>query len=116
MLIQLVQHLPIELLFIKKENMKYKQLNSTYLYDTLAEAMYARELEYFHYEFDLNNFIEIMKHTDEQSKPQLQERIDETERQMRNVECIYNALEKQILDQDEYQAAVERATLRRLNA
>jgi hypothetical protein len=32
--------------------MNYEQLPTEYKYDTLADAMYAREVEYFHYDFD----------------------------------------------------------------
>ena len=36
--------------------MKYKLIPKTHLADTIASAMYGREMEHFHYEFDVINF------------------------------------------------------------
>jgi len=94
--------------------MQYNQLPSSYKYDTIAEAMYSRELEHFHYAFDADNFRHLLATTiDGPYKQELQARLDSTLEQMRKVEDIYNALQAQITDAAEYAAAVERATQKR---
>lgn len=94
--------------------MQYNQLSTSYKYDTIVEAMYARELEHFHYAFDAENFKFLIANTiDGPYKQELQARLDSTLEQMRKVEGIYKALEAQIKDSAEYTAAVERAVLKR---
>jgi len=94
--------------------MNYKQLPSTYKADTIAAAMYAREIEYFHYEFDLNNFEFLL--LDEPEGPRredLKERRSSTTDQMAHVENVYKALEAQITDQAAHEAAIIRTTKKR---
>lgn len=95
--------------------MKYTQLDNTYRDDVLAEALYARELEYFHYDFDRANFAEMLKTLPEgEYRAAIQARHDATLQQMANVEAIYAALKAQVTDPIAHQAAVQRAIEKRL--
>lgn len=94
--------------------MIYTQLDPSYKYDVLADAIYSREVEYFHYNFDLQNFTQIMGTlADGDYKNQIQERIDSTNVQMNNVKKIYDALLSQVDDETAYNAACVRAVARR---
>lgn len=90
--------------------MEYQQLSqTTYREDVLAQALYAREVEFFHYDFDRANYAEMLKTLPEGTyRKEIQERHDGTVEQMRNVDAIYAALQKQITDQDAHKAAVDR--------
>jgi len=94
--------------------MKYKQLPSTYKADTIASAMYAREMEYFHYQFDANNFEHLLDNAPAGANTKdIQDRLESTRAQMVAVENTYKALESQITDQAEHEAAVIRTTKKR---
>ena len=94
--------------------MKYTQLDTNYKYDTLAEAVYGREMEYFHYDFDRKNFEHLLAHaTDNEFAANVAERLSDTRKQMGNVEAIMAALKEQIEDQAAYDAAVIRVTAKR---
>jgi hypothetical protein len=94
--------------------MIYTQLNNEYKYDTLADAMYAREVEYFHYDFDRKNFEHLLANaTDNEFAANVAERLDATRKQMGNVAAIITALQNQIEDQAAYDAAVVRVTAKR---
>jgi hypothetical protein len=94
--------------------MKYEQLPTEYKYDTLADAMYAREVEYFHYDFDRKNFEHLLANaTDNEFAANVAERLDATRKQMGNVMGVVEALRSQIDDADAYAAAVERVTAKR---
>jgi hypothetical protein len=94
--------------------MNYEQLPTEYKYDILADAMYAREVEYFHYDFDRKNFEHLLANaTDNEFAANVSERLDATRKQMSNVMGVVNALKAQIDDADAYAAAVERATAKR---
>lgn len=94
--------------------MKYEQLSPEYKYDTLADAMYAREVEHFHYDFDLKNFEHLLANaTDNEFAANVAERLNDTRKQMGNVMLIMSALKSQIEDVDAYAAAVERVTAKR---
>lgn len=94
--------------------MQYEQLPTEYKYDTLADAMYAREVEYFHYDFDRKNFEHLLANaTDNEFAANVAERLDSTRKQMGNVEAVVEALKAQIDDADAYAAAVERVTAKR---
>jgi hypothetical protein len=94
--------------------MKYEQLPTEYKYDTLADAMYAREVEYFHYDFDRKNFEHLLANaTDNEFAANVAERLDATRKQMGNVMAVTEALRAQIDDADAYAAAVERVTAKR---
>ena len=94
--------------------MNYKQLPNTYKYDIIAEALYGRELEYFHYEFDAINFRKMLEgmHPGEY-RDNLEKRLNDTIEQMAKVDVIYKAIESQIDDQKEYFLAVLRMTAKR---
>jgi hypothetical protein len=93
--------------------MNYTQLNNTYKYDTLAENIYSREVEYFHYDFDKKNFEEILKTAEGLYRADIEQRLNDTITQMTIVENIYNALLAQVDDQTAYAAAVARAVAKR---
>lgn len=94
--------------------MQYEQLPTEYKYDTLADAMYAREVEYFHYDFDRKNFEYLLANaTDNEFAANVAERLDATRKQMGNVAAVVEALKAQIDDADAYAAAVERVTAKR---
>jgi hypothetical protein len=94
--------------------MTYTQLTSAYKYDTIAEAIYAREMEHFHYDFDRANFQYLLAHTDDEAfKTDLTSRLAGTIAQMQKVEGIMAALRSQIDDQQAYDAAVIRTTAKR---
>ena len=94
--------------------MIYSQLSTEYKYDTLADAMYAREVEFFHYEFDRKNFEYIVANaTDNEFASDVAERLEATKKQMGNVAAIMAALHEQIEDEQAYADAVARATAKR---
>lgn len=94
--------------------MKYEQLGTDYIDDVIADALYAREVEYFHYSFDKQNFEEILKNDLPLNyKSQMENRIKETEMQMERVEQVYEALKKQIRNEETHKKAVKRTTIRR---
>lgn len=94
--------------------MIYSQLSTEYKYDTLADAMYAREVEFFHYEFDRKNFEYIVANaTDNEFASDVAERLEATKKQMGNVAAIMAALHTQIEDEQAYADAVARATAKR---
>ena len=94
--------------------MKYEQLSTDYIDDVIADALYAREVEYFHYSFDKQNFEEILKNPlPLDYKLQMEARVTETEMQMERVVQIYEALKKQIRNEEAHKKAVKRTTIRR---
>ena len=94
--------------------MIYTQLSTEYKYDTIADAVYGREVEYFHYDFDRINFEHLLANaTDNEFAADVAERLDATRKQMGNVAAIIAALRSQIDDENEYTAAVERVTAKR---
>ena len=94
--------------------MIYTQLPTIYKYDTLADAIYAREVEYFHYDFDRINFEYLLANaTDNEFAANIAERLNDTRKQMANVNAVIAALHAQIDDQAEYKAAVVRVTAKR---
>jgi hypothetical protein len=94
--------------------MIYTQLPTKYKYDVLADAVYAREVEYFHYDFDRINFEHLLANaTDNEFAANIAERLDDTRKQMANVEAVMAALHAQINDPAEYEAAVVRVTAKR---
>ena len=94
--------------------MDYEQLPNNYKYDTLADALYAREVEYFHYDFDRKNFEYLLANaTDNEFASNVADRLNETRKQMDNVLLIISALKAQIDDEKAYAEAVERAIAKR---
>lgn len=94
--------------------MNYTQIPTTYKYDVLAEAIYAREMEHFHYSLDAVNFAYLIANQPESDyRQELRARLTTTQEQMAKVEGVYGALVAQIKDQAEYAAAVQRAVQKR---
>jgi hypothetical protein len=94
--------------------MIYTQISNDYKYDVLAEAMYAREVEHFHYDFDRKNFEYLLANaTDSEFAANIAERLTDTHKQMGSVVAIMAALQDQIEDQAAYDAAVIRVTAKR---
>lgn len=94
--------------------MIYTQLPTDYKYDILADAIYAREVEYFHYDFDRINFDFLISNLpDCEFKTTTAERLASTMQQMNSVEAIMDALRSQIDDAEAYAQAVERVTAKR---
>ena len=94
--------------------MKYEQLSDEYKYDTLADAMYAREVEHFHYDFDRKNFEHLLANaTDNEFAANVAERLNSTRKEMGNVLAIISALKEQIEDEQAYADAVARVTAKR---
>jgi len=94
--------------------MIYTQLSNDYKYDTLADAVYAREIEYFHYDFDRKNFEYLLENAaDNEFAANIAERLNSTRKEMGNVALIISALKSQIEDQAAYDAAVVRVTAKR---
>jgi hypothetical protein len=96
--------------------MKYEQIISTYRDDLIAEALYAREIEYFHYDFDRINFEHILKNLPEcDYKTLIEKRHFDTVGAMAQVEKTADALRAQITDLDAHAAAIVRTTEKRKN-
>ena len=94
--------------------MIYTQLPTNYKYDTLAEAIYGREIEYFHYEFDKINFEYILKDLPEcDYRTNIEQRLFDTLGAMAQVEKTMAALKAQSDDEVAYAAGVIRATEKR---
>lgn len=97
--------------------MKLTMLSQTYHDDTIAEAMYAREMEWFHYDFDRANFEYLLKQSlPAEYKKNVMERLASTKEQMANVDAIYSALASQIKSKVAHAAAVKRTTAKRAAA
>ena len=97
--------------------MNYTQIEDSYKYDTIATAIYGREIEYFHYAFDLTNFEFMVKHLPEgEALADIQKRIGETEAGMAQSHLIKQALEAQIDDREAYDEAVIRTVEKRKRA
>jgi len=96
--------------------MNYSQLSQTYQDDVLAEAMYGREVEHFHYKFDSINFAKLLETLPPSPyRENVQQRHDETLDRMATVDGIYAALASQITDPEAHAAAILRTTEKRKN-
>ena len=94
--------------------MKYQQLSKSYRDDTLAEAMYSREVEHFHYDFDRINFKKLLeKLPDSPYRNNVHERLESTIEQMSLVELIYLSLASQITNKQDHEEAVARCKAKR---
>ena len=94
--------------------MKYTQLDNNYKYRHLANAIYGREMEYFHYDFDRINFEHMVMNThDGPFKDDLIKRIADVSEQMRNVQAVLSALWAQVDDEEAYARAAEHVTQER---
>tara|TARA_R110000822_G_scaffold174465_1_gene314085 strand:+ start:1970 stop:2275 length:306 start_codon:yes stop_codon:yes gene_type:complete len=96
--------------------MKYEQIPPTYRDDLIAEALYAREIEYFHYDFDRINFEHILKDLPEcDYRASIEKRLFDTVGAMAQVELTVAALRSQITNSEAHAAAVLRITEKRKN-
>lgn len=94
--------------------MEYEQLEQDYRDDHLAEAMYARETEWFHYDFDRINFERMLAALPPgEYRTQLEQRLTSTRAQMVAVDLVYAALKSQITDTARHRSAVVRAAEKR---
>ena len=94
--------------------MIYSQLSPSYKYDTLADAIYGREVEYFHYDIDRMNFEYILKDLPEcEYRTNIENRLADTVGTMAQVERTMAALLAQIDDPIAYAEGVARAIERR---
>ena len=96
--------------------MQFSQFQANdYKYDLIAENVFMRESEWFHYDFDLKNFQSILATMaqDDPGRANYEQRVRDTQTQMKIVEDIHAALMAQITDQTAYQAAVVRTTAKR---
>ena len=94
--------------------MIYSQLPPSYKYDTIADAIYGREVEYFHYDFDRINFEYILKDLPEcEYRTNIENRLLGTVGTMAQVERTMAALLAQIDDPIAYAEGVARAIERR---
>ena len=94
--------------------MKYTQLPNNYKYQHIANAIYAREVEYFHYDFDRINFEHLVANLPPSAfRDDIENRISETKEQMNKVKAIIFALNSQIDDETAYAEAVSYVTKQR---
>lgn len=94
--------------------MEYEQLEQEYRDDHLAQAMYAREVEWFCYNFDLRNFEHALTaDLSVEYRTMLEKRVVDTRTQMRGTELIYEALKAQITDVAAHKAAIARVAAKR---
>ena len=94
--------------------MNYTQLTPDYKYRHLATAIYGREMEYFHYDFDRINFEHMASNLpDGPFKDDILNRIKEVKQQMQNLNAIMSALWAQVDDEEAYASAVEYTTEKR---
>jgi len=94
--------------------MQYTQLTTDYKYRHIANAIYAREMEYFHYDFDRINFEHLVANLPPSAfRDDIEKRIKETTDQMANVRAIIAALHSQIDDEAAYAEAVAYVTQKR---
>lgn len=97
--------------------MNYTELKESYKYDVLAEAIYAREVEFFHYDFDRKNFEHLLIDLPEgEYRSSLEQRLKDTIQQMASVDAIHAALMAQIDNPDAYAEAAGRAMQKREEA
>jgi len=96
--------------------MKYTQLTQSYQDDVLAEALFGREVEFFHFDFDRINFAKLLETLPPSPyRDDVQKRHDETLERMATVDAIYEALASQITDPEAHAAAIVRTTEKRKN-
>ena len=92
-----------------------EQLEPEYGDDQIAEALYQRELEWWHYQLDRSNFMFMVERFGTQSArgQDLLRRIEEIDAQVEMVEAVCAALRARIRSPEAHAAAVARARARR---
>lgn len=94
--------------------MQYQQLEQDYKDDVLAEAIYNREVEYFHYDLDRENFTRMLADLPPGAfRVDLEKRLAETLDRMKQVETIHTALVAKVDNPGRHQAAVARVSAKR---
>ena len=94
--------------------MHFEQLDDDYRDDHIAQALYAREMEFFHYDFDRANFELLLADLEPGNYfDMIHKRLGETLVQMARVEAIHAALVSRITDPQAHLAAVERCARKR---
>ena len=94
--------------------MQYTQLTNDYKYRCIANAIYAREMEYFHYDFDRINFEHMVSTLpDGPFKDDIAKRVIEIGKQMQSVQAVITALWAQVDDEEAYAKAVKYVTQER---
>ena len=94
--------------------MQYNQLEQQYQDDVLAEAIYGREVEHFHYVFDRDNFKRMIEGLPAGTfRSSLEQRLAETLDRIAQVESVHAALVARITDQARHADAVARVTAKR---
>jgi hypothetical protein len=94
--------------------MQYKQLDQETQDDYLAEAMYSRELEFFHYDFDRQNFQRIADSLPPgKEKDEYLRRVESVNTQVAVVEAVYTALSARVTNPAAHVAAVARTKAKR---
>ena len=86
----------------------YKLLNNNYKYDLLAEQIKNREVNLFHYRFNIENYSEMINHADGDFRSKLEQYIKDEQVQLDRELIVYHALLKQIDDNDLFDQAVKR--------
>lgn len=87
-----------------------KILNLTdYKYKVLAEQILMRETNLFHYQFNIDNYKEMINHCkDQEYKEKLLKLVTSEELQKERELLTYNALLKQIDDDQQLLEAIEK--------
>lgn len=94
--------------------MDFEQLKTEYADDYVAEAMYARELEWFQYDFDRRNFQDMVDRMAEgPEREALRERIRQINTQIKIVEDVYESLKNRVRSPEAHAAAVARVSAKR---
>ena len=96
--------------------MDFEQLSTDYMDDYIAEAMLGREMEWYHYNVDLQNFTDMLAALPAEATAQRTDyarRIQETAVQMAMVDLVYEALKRRIRDPQAHAVAVERVRTKR---
>lgn len=94
--------------------MKFDYLEQDYIDDVIAEALHARETEWFHYALDLANFQDVLKASnDPELRADMEARIAAITRSLDVVDKIYAALKSRIVCPERHALAVARCAARR---
>ena len=95
---------------------KFEQVDATYRDDHIAQALYSREVELYHYDVDRENFTHMLKDPTlpDAMRQDLEKRLADIAVQMDMVQRVMDALRAQISSPEAHVAAVERTRLKRL--
>jgi hypothetical protein len=95
----------------------YSHCTDDYQWDVIAEQLYNREHEHYHYELDRQNFVKMLETLEPGPfREEVQERLTSTIREQNKVEAIYNSLLAQIDDKAAFDAAMARVIAKRAAA